>query len=111
MTPEVGATISTMPMRLVGIVTQKPKMLRRGRQCRLGVILGILRDLEILLRDGAVLKQVHGAIQLLAREEFVGNGLAVSVEASGYVVAANGQQQLALFHRVAQASMNRHNPA
>ena len=47
-------------------------MLGRGLERCLGVIFGVLRDLEVLLGHGAVFVQVLGSIQLLSSEEFVG---------------------------------------
>jgi hypothetical protein len=67
-----------------------------------------LRDLEVLLCDGAVGIQVHGSIELLAREKLIGDCFAIGVEPAGHIVAANGQQQLALFYGIAQSGVNGH---
>ena len=83
-------------------------MLGRGLESDLGVVRGVLRDLEVLLCDGAVGIQVHRSIQLLAREKFIGDGLAIGVETAGHIVASNGQQQLAFFHGVAEPRVNGH---
>ena len=66
-------------------------MLGRGLERHLGVIRGVLRDLEVLLGNGAVGKQVHGSIQLFARQKLVGDGLAIGVETAGNVIAAYGK--------------------
>ena len=81
-------------------------MLGGGLERDLGVGCGILCDFEVLGCDGAVGIQVRGSIQLLSREKLIGNSLAVSVEASGHIVTANGQQQLTFFDGVAESRMN-----
>ena len=86
-------------------------MLSRGIEGGLGVVLGVLRDLQVSQRYGPVLVQLLRSIQLLARKELIGDGLVVGVEASRNVVAANTQQELALLYCVAEASADVHNAA
>ena len=89
---------------LVGIVAQEPKMLGRGIERGLGVVFVVLRDLEILLRHGAVFVQVLGSIQLLSREEFVGDGFAIGVEALPPRHRCARATALGLFARCRQAA-------
>ena len=86
-------------------------MLSGGREGDLGVIFGVLRHLEVLLRHGPVFIQVLGSIELLARQKLVGDGLAIGVEASRNVIAAHAEQQLLLLHRIAKARVNPHHAA
>ena len=87
---------------LVGIVAQEPKMLGRGVERGLGVLFGVLRDFKILQCHGAMFIKVLGSIQLLSREKFVGDGLAIGVEASRNVIAAHAQQDLVFLNGVAK---------
>ena len=48
MTPEIGAKISTMEFMLVGIVAEQPQMFGRGFHRYLGLVFGVLRDLQIV---------------------------------------------------------------
>jgi hypothetical protein len=57
-------------------------MLSRSIEGGLGVVLGVLRDLQVSQRYGPVLVQNLRSIQLLARKKLIGDGLAVGVEAS-----------------------------
>ena len=110
-TPETGATMSTMPLRLVGIVAQQPEMFRCSFHVDLGLFFRVLRDLQIVQRDGAVLVEVLGALQLRACQDFIRDRLPVVGEAARDIVAANSQQQLALLHRVAEPRVNGHHAA
>jgi hypothetical protein len=64
-------------------------MLGRSLKSHLRVVRGVLRDLEVLLCDGAVSVQVNGSLQLLSHEKLIGDGLPVSVEPASHVVASN----------------------
>src|SRR5579862_938638 len=80
------------------------KVLGGGIEGGLGVVLVVLRDLEIPLRNGSVLKEQLCSIQLLAREQLIGDSLAVGIKASRNIVASNTQQELALLNCVTEAS-------
>src|SRR6202167_5622507 len=86
-------------------------MLSGGIEGGRGVVLAVLRDLQVSQRYGPVLVQLLRSIQLLARKELVGDSLAVGVEASRNVVTANTQQDLALLPCVAEPSADVHNAA
>ena len=57
-TPETGARISTMPRGLIEIgAAQHAKLLGGGFDIHLGLVFGVLRDLQIVQRDGALVVQ------------------------------------------------------
>ena len=66
-TPETGAKISTIGRGVVGVGAQHLEMLERGLDRHFGLGLGILRHFQILLRNGALVEQQLGAVQLGAR--------------------------------------------
>ena len=111
MTPETGAKISTMKFMLVGIVAEQPQMLGRGFHGYFGLVFGVLRDLQIVQCDGAVLVKILGALILSPGENLIRDRHFVSRIAAGDIVASNGHQQLAFLHGVAQPRVNRHDAA
>ena len=78
--------------RIIWIAAEQVKMLSRGIEGGLGVVLRVLRDLQVSQRNGPVRVQILRSIQLLARKELIGDGLVVGVEASRDVVTANTQK-------------------
>ena len=98
-------------VRVIGVVAQQPEMLRHGFDVHFGLVFGVLRHLKIVQGDGAVRIQVLRALQLGARKHFIGKRLPVIRKRAGYVVAADGQQQLTLFDRVAEPRVDRHDAA
>src|ERR1035441_1398044 len=94
---------------VIGVVTQQAEMFRHGFHVHLGLIFDVLGDLKVVQGDGAVEVQVLGALQLGARQDLVRHGFPVIPESAGYVVAVDGQQQLALCDGVAEARVNRRN--
>src|SRR5580692_1018714 len=81
-------------------------MLSRRFDSYLSLVFGVLSDLNVVQRHGAVLKKILGAFQLGAGENFIRNRHFVSRISAGNVVASNGHQQLALLHGVAEARVN-----
>ncbi len=86
-------------------------MLSCGLQIHFGFFFRIPGYLQVVQRDRAMGMKILGALELRAREFLVGNGFAVIRIASGNVIAANPQQHVALFDRIAQASANLHDAA
>ena len=76
-----------------------------------GLVFGVLRHLQIVQGHGAVLVQILGALQLSAGENLIRDGLPVIRIAARNIVAANGQQQLAFLHGVAEPRVNGHDAA
>src|SRR6266481_8032096 len=107
-TPDTGATTSTIPMGLCGSLPSRREMLFCGFEINLGLVLRILGYLQIVHRDGAMLEQVGSTFQLGARQDFIRHGLAVVGKAAGHIVASYRQQQLALLHDVTQSGVNGH---
>ena len=69
-------------------------MLGRGFQVNFGFVFRVLRDLQIVQGDGAMVVQILGTLELSARQNLIGDGLAIVGKTAGHIVAANGQQQL-----------------
>ena len=49
-------------VRVIGIVAHQAEMFGHGFHVHLGFVFGVLRDLQIVQRDGAVVVQVLGAL-------------------------------------------------
>ena len=102
--------VRCLPLRLAvsGSLPSRRRCSAAVSTSTLSLIFGILGDLKVVHRDRAVGEQILRAIELRARQRFVGHRLAVVGIAGGNVIAANGQQHLAFSHRVPQARMNVH---
>ena len=81
-------------------------MLGRGFHGYLGLVFRVLRHLQIVQRDGAVLVEILGALVLSPGENLIRDGHSVIRIAARDIVAANGHQQLALLHGVAEPRVN-----
>jgi hypothetical protein len=77
-------------------------MLGQGIHGYLGLVFGVLRDLQIVQGNGAVIVQILGALVLSLGENLIRHGHAVIGIAARDIVAANGQQQLAFLYGVAR---------
>src|ERR1700733_10351499 len=86
-------------------------MLGGGVKGGLGIVLVVLRDLQVSQRYRPMLVEQLRAVQLFARKQLIGHCLAVRVKASRNVVAANAQQKLAFFYCVAKTGAEVHNAA
>ena len=73
-----------------------------------GLVFGVLGHLHIVQRNGAVLVEILGALQLGSGQNLIRYRLPVGRIAARHIVAANGHQQLALLHGIAEARVNGH---
>src|ERR1017187_10497853 len=83
-------------------------MLGHGLHVHFGLVLRVLRNLQIVQGNSAVCIQILGALQLSPDKSLIREGLSVVGIAARDVVASNGQQQLAFLHRVAESRVNGH---
>ena len=74
----------------------------------LGFVLDILRCLEIVQRDSAFVVKQLGPFELYSRKFSVGDRLSIIGKGSGHVRALHPEEELALFHRVAEARVKFH---
>ncbi len=81
-------------------------MFGRGFDVNFSLIFSVLRNLEIIQRDGAVFEQILGSFELGVCEDLISNCFPIVGECTRHIVASHGQQQLTFFNGVAQPSMD-----
>ena len=92
--------------RMVESAAEMPKVLGGRLHINLRLVLGVLRNLKVIQGDGAVFVQIVCAFQLRMRENLAGQGFPVIGKCARDIVAANTQEDLARFDRVAEARVD-----
>src|SRR5260370_1305581 len=77
----------------------------------LGFVLDVFRRLEIIQRNGSLVVEEFGALELYSREFCVSDGLAVIRKCGGHVRALQAEEELTFLHRVAEARVNLYHAA
>jgi hypothetical protein len=93
---------------MIDVHSQHLEMLQGRLDIHFCLVVGVLRDLQVFGGDGSLVVQEFGAIELRARQSFVGLRLAVLGKGARNVRAVHPQQKLPLRDRVAQPRANVH---
>ena len=72
----------------------------------LGIVFGVLCNLDLAIWDGPFVVQDFGAVELHLGETLVIDGLQILTKGAGYVRALHVHQQLTFFDVVADAGMD-----
>src|SRR5471032_1349951 len=94
-----------------GIGAQHLQPLHGVLHVYLGLVRGVLRDLQILGRGSAFFVQQFGAVQLRARQRFVGGGFAIVRKRAGDFRTLHAHQELSLSNFVSEACPDFHHAA
>ena len=100
-----------MPEGCCGSDPSRRRCSVRGLDINECVVFGVLGHFERALRDGAVFEQKLGAVELYLSQLFIFDGLAVIRISARYIGAPDFEEELALFHFVAQPRVDFDNPA
>ena len=83
-------------------------MLGQGIYGYLGLVFGVLRHLQIVQGNRAVIVEILGTLELSPGEDLIRDGHSVVRIAARDVVTSNGQHQLTFLNRVAEPCVNAH---
>ena len=93
---------------MIDVHSQHLEMLQGRLDIHFCLVVGVLGDFQVFGGDGSLVVQELGAIELRARQSFVGLRFAVVGKRAGNVRAVHPQQKLPLGDRVAQPRANVH---
>ena len=92
-----------MARGMVDVGAEHAQVLLRGFHVHLGFLFGVLRHFQIFLRDARPCRSSNlGAVELRARQRFIGDGVAIVGEGAGEIGALHAHQKLAFGDGVAQ---------
>ncbi len=89
-----------------GVDAEDAELLLGGGEGSLGIVFGVLGDLELAGGDGALVVEELGPVELNLGEAFVVDGLEVVAEGAGDVGALDLHQELALVDEVTDARVD-----